>query len=174
MTKEQLKEKIFDAFSKTNFPGEAFLVNSIQGDEPYLLKEEFKDKTDWKSLEAGFLDAAPDGYSTALSFFSDEALMFYLPAFLIADIDEKLASTDVVFYLTHGFTYNSRHGIINQQRYGARTWWDYATFRFSTFSKEMAQAVVTYLEFKTIQDNYNANNIAEALNNYWYERIDQT
>ncbi len=174
MTKEKLKEQIFRAFAKTRFPGKAFLVNSIQGDEPYLLKEEFKDKTDWKSLEVDFLDAAPDGYSTALSFFSDEALLFYLPAFLIADIDEKLSSTDVVFYLTHGLTQNSRYGVINQQRYGARTWWDYATFRFSTFSQEMVQAVIAYLEFKAIRDKYSANNITEALTNYWYKRSGQT
>ncbi len=170
MTNEELKEKIFRAFAKTNFPGEAFLVNSVQGDEPYLLKEEFKDKVDWTNLETDFLDAAPDGYASALSFFSDEALMFYLPAFLIADIDEKLSSADVVFYLTHGLTQNSKSIVINQKRYGARTWWDYATFRFSTFSKEMVQAVIAYLELKATQNEYSANAIREALTHYWYKR----
>ena len=31
------------------------------------------------------IDRAPDGFGSALSFFSDEAFRFYLPAYLIAD-----------------------------------------------------------------------------------------
>ena len=61
-----------------------------KAEEPYLLEEEFKGKTDWQLLDSEFIDQAPDGLASALSFFSDEAFRFYLPAYLIADIDGKL------------------------------------------------------------------------------------
>jgi len=39
-----------------------------------------------------FLDRSPGGLASALSMFSHEAFRFYLPAYLIADIDGKLIS----------------------------------------------------------------------------------
>ena len=47
-------------------------------------------------MEPPFLDSAPDGLSSALAFFSDEAFRYYLPAYLLAALDRKLALADPV------------------------------------------------------------------------------
>ena len=39
--------------------------NSREGTEPGLLEEEFKGKTDWRTLDPSFIDQAPDGFGTA-------------------------------------------------------------------------------------------------------------
>ena len=94
---DALKSQISDAFSHVEHPGDWCLRGSNEGDEPYLLEQEFKGKSDWRVLDPKFIDQAPDGFGTALSFFSDEAFHFYLPAYLLADIDGLLEQHDPVF-----------------------------------------------------------------------------
>ena len=103
-----VKAQIENAFAGGVYPGDWCLTNSREGTEPGLLEEEFKGKTDWRTLDPSFIDQAPDGFGTALSFFSDEAFRFYLPAYLLADLDEKLKQANVVFAVTHGFDNESR------------------------------------------------------------------
>lgn len=69
----KLKAQIYGAFARGEYPGDWCLTNSREGFEPRLLDEEFKGKSDWRALDAGFIDQAPNGSGTALSFFSDEA-----------------------------------------------------------------------------------------------------
>jgi hypothetical protein len=83
---EAVKTLIRNAFSGLEFPGDWCLRGSNKGEEPYLLEKEFAGKNDWRTLDPSFLDQAPGGYASALSFFSDEAFRFYLPAYLIADV----------------------------------------------------------------------------------------
>jgi hypothetical protein len=97
-----IKAQIKEAFSHGVYPGDWCLINSREGTEPGLLEEEFKGKSDWRTLDPSFIDQAPDGFGTALSFFSDEAFRFYLPAYLIADLDGRLKQANVAFALTHG------------------------------------------------------------------------
>src|SRR3954462_14775879 len=77
----ELKTQIHRAFARGEYPGAWCLTNSREGFEPGWLDEEFKGKSDWRALDAAFIDQAPNGYGTALSFFSDEAFRFYLPAY---------------------------------------------------------------------------------------------
>ncbi len=171
---ESIKSQIEKAFAAVEFPGDWNLVNSREGDEPYLLEEEFKGRDNWHILNSAFIDRAPDGYGSALSFFSDEAFHFYLPAFLLADLDGSLQQADPVFHLTHGLDDVSRNVKINPRRYGERTWSDFARHKFAMFNREEATAIVAYLTYKRDSDTITTlekNQIDEALRNYWNERL---
>lgn len=145
---------------------------SDEGDEPFLVEEEFAGKSDWRTLDASFLDRAPSGLGSALSFFSDEAFRFYLPAYLIADVDGRLASVDPVFYLCHGLDNKSRAQKVNPKRFGSRTWLDTAHHRFSVFKQKEVRAIVAYLVFRRERDPLDKAIIDQSLNNYWASRAE--
>ena len=68
-----------------------------------------------------------------------------------------------------------RHGrsaFLNPRRYGAMTSYDYARWRLSVFSREEANAIVAYLEFKRDLDPdvIDRTAIDEALESFWLER----
>ncbi len=90
-----LIQKIEQAFANVEYSGDDNLTDSTYGEEPAALIEDFRGKTDWRALDPAFLNQAPDGWGTALSFFSADALRFYLPAYLIADIRGLLVSCQV-------------------------------------------------------------------------------
>jgi hypothetical protein len=167
---EAVKAMIRVAFAGVEYPGDWCLRGSNEGDEPYLLEQEFKGKTDWRALDAAFLDRAPDGYASALSFFSDEAFRFYLPAYLIADIDGRLKSSDPVFHLTHGLTDSARVERVNPQRYGERTWFEATSHKLAVFDKAQAAAIVAYLAFKREKNEFERESIDQALANFWRRR----
>ena len=167
---EALATQIATAFAAVEYPGDWCLRDSNEGDEPYLVEREFKGKTDWRALDPAFLDQAPDGFASALSFFSDEAFHFYLPAYLIADIRGQLERSNPVHHLTHGLDASSRNQRINPRRYGERTWLDHARHKFAMFNKQEAAAIVAYLTFKRDTDEFERQRIDEALSFYWRGR----
>jgi hypothetical protein len=169
---EKLKQQIAAAFAQVEYPGDDNLRNSDEGEEPYLLEAEFKGQDDWTRLSPEFIDGAPDGYASALSFFSPAALRFYLPAYLIADLNGALEQADPIFYLTHGLTQGTKDAFINPQRYGEYTWFEYVEERFAGFSQEEAKAIHAYLthQMKLAVTDYDRLLIAEALENYWTHR----
>jgi hypothetical protein len=171
MNAETLKDQIRTAFAGVDYPGDWCLRGSSEGEEPYLLEREFAGRNEWQSLSTEFLDNAPDGYASARSFFSDEALRFYLPAYLVADIEGKLASVTPVFYLTHGLDNRSKDERVNPRRYGERTWFEATRHRFSVFDRSQAAAIVAYLEFKQAGDEFERERIDQALMNYWRGRM---
>lgn len=87
---KDLEDQISAAFATVPAPPPWCIANSREGEEPILLERAFRDKTDWRVLTPEFLDSAPEGCSSALSFFSDEAFRFYLPAYLLADLRGEL------------------------------------------------------------------------------------
>ena len=99
----------------------------------------------------------------ALSFLSEGGFRYFLPAYLIADLEDRLQTADPVFHLTNGFSdkivkipvgqriYEKTIGksaFVNPRRYGAMTWHDHARCRLSVFTREEAGAIVAYLEYK--------------------------
>ena len=162
--------QIASAFAAVEYPGDWCLRASSEGDEPYLVEQAFTGKSDWRSLEATFIDGAPDGFASALSFFSDEAFHFYLPAYLIADLQGQLQHSDPVHHLTHGLEERSRNECINPRRYGERTWFDHARHKFAMFNRAEAAAIVAYLTVKRGEDEFDRKRIDEALAHYWYAR----
>ncbi|HYV39026.1 MAG TPA: DUF6714 family protein [Gemmataceae bacterium] len=172
LDKEAIKAQIREAFADVEYPGDWCLSDSNEGDEPIRVKESFRGKTDWRLLDADFIDRAPGGLSSALSFFSDEAFRFYLPAYLMADLDGNLVFADPVFHLCQGLDSLSRNNRIGQRRYGERTWFDYARYRFSTFTNQEASAIVAYLQWMSHLERYpdEPGRIEQALQNYWLAR----
>lgn len=138
-----------------------------------MLVREFAGKDDWRTLDAAFLDQAPDGYSSALSFFSDEAFRFYLPAYLLADMQGALRCTDVAFHLCFGLEDESKDEPVNPRRYGERTWFTEASHRLSVFSQHQAAAIVLYFRYKLETSDlvdFDRPRIEGALRNYWLAR----
>jgi Family of unknown function (DUF6714) len=169
---EALKAQIRKAFADVDYPGDWCLRRSDEGIEPYSLEEEFRGKRDKEALDAEFVDMAPDGLSSALSFFSDEAFRFYLPAYLIADIDGKLQRVDPIFFLLHGLDESTSKERVNPARYGDRTWFDVARYKFAMFTRDQARAIFAYLRFGWQKEvcPESRKEISEALRNYWLER----
>lgn len=165
-----VKAQIREAFAAVEVPGDWCLTNSREGTEPMLLEREFKGKGDWQGLDPSFIDQAPDGFGTALSFFSDEAFHHYLPAYLLADLDGLLKQADPVFHLTHGLERGSREEKINPRRYGERTWFDHARHKFAMFNARERAAIVAYLRCKRGTDaltDLERSRIDDALSTYW-------
>jgi hypothetical protein len=169
---KDLEDQISAAFATVPPPPVWSLANSREGNEPLLVERDFRDKTDWRVLSPEFLDSAPDGYASALSFFSDEALRFYLPAYLIADLRGQLHRADVLFHLTHGLDDESRSKLLNPLRYGNRTWFDAISHRLSIFDAAQAAAIVRYLEHKidVAELELERRSARQALDNYWLRR----
>lgn len=167
---EQTKRLIADAFARVKYPGDGNLCGSTDGDEPIRVNRDFRGKNHWQSLRAQFIDESPDGLASALSMFSHEAFRFYLPAYLLADLDNKLQRSDPVFHLTHGLDESSAGKPINPRRYGRMTWADYAQERFAGFTPAQAAAIVGYLQYKLEEggeDYSRREDIQEALQRYW-------
>ena len=121
------------------------------------------------------------------SAFLEAGFRYFLPAYLISDLRGRLQTADPLFHLTHGFsdwttevpagdrTLVIRHGrsaFINPRRYGAMTSYDYARWRLSVFTREEANAIVAYLEFKRDLDPnvIDRTAIDAALKSFWLER----
>jgi hypothetical protein len=181
--REVVIEKIESAFAGNEHPGGRFLQGSFEGCEPYEEVGPFEKVEDWRGVDAGFLD----GHANALSFFSEAGFRYFLPAYLISDLRGRLRTADPLFHLTHGFsdwttevpagdrTLLIRHGrsaFINPRRYGAMTSYDYARCRLSVFTREEANAIVAYLEFKRDLDPnvIDKTAIDAALQSFWLER----
>ncbi len=168
---ESIKEMIKRSFVYATYPGDNNLRGSNQGDEPFLLEEEFKGKTDWRTLDARFIDLAPDGFGSALSFFSPEAFRFYLPAYLIADIDESLMHSDPVFCLCYGLDDSTKNKLVNPRFYGNQTWFELKQQHFGVFNMHEFQAITAYLRYILETDrlvDFEMKNVKEALQNYWF------
>lgn len=181
--KHRVIEQIRQAFRDGEYPGDAFLQGSREGCEPGESVAPFIGVTDWSQLDPMVLDADYD----ALSFFSEGGFRYFLPAYLIADLEARLQTADPVFHLTNGFLdkvvkipagqriYEKTIGksaFVNPRRYGAMTWHDYARCRLSVFTREEAGAIVSYLGYKRDTDSHglNAEDIDAALNSFWRDR----
>lgn len=172
-----LRDQILNAFRDAPYPGDENLRGSDEGDEPYLLEEEFKGRTDWRLLDARFIDQAPNGFGTALSFFSSEAFRFYLPAYLVADIEDALTQSDPAFHLCHGLDNESKDKHVNPRLYGDQTWIELKRLQFAVFSEQEVSAIVAYLHYtlgSTKLVDIEAKSVREALQNYWLERAGQS
>jgi hypothetical protein len=180
---QRVIEHIRQAFCATERPGDAFLQGSHEGCEPGESVAPFIGVADWSQLDPKVLDA---GY-TALSFFSEGGFRYFLPAYLIADLQDLLQTADPVFHLTNGFCdkvveipagqriYKKTIGksaFVNPRRYGAMTWHDHARRQLSVFTREEAGAIVAYLEYKRDADPHgvNAEEINAALDSFWRDR----
>jgi hypothetical protein len=183
----QLVGEIERVFAALVYPGDRFLHSPWQAFDAEDEVAAFRGHTDWRALEAAFLDA---NYS-ACAFFSEAALRFYMPALLRADVRNQLRTADPVFTLTYGFsdstfehqaggeTFTRRFGasvLVNPARYGAMRTADVAHFRLSVFAREEAAVIVRYLEFRKARSEdlgVDGDVIDRALQLYWIARSRQ-
>ena len=163
----ELIERIRVAFRDVHCPGEDRLTDS-RGDEPDALIEDFRGRTDWTALDPEFLNQAPAGWGSALSFFSAEALRFYLPAYLIADIEGTLVTCDPVTRLC-AFVTPLMEDRKLAKVHGGGTLGEHARADFALFSGAQVVAIVAYLWWKLDTGGYNPT-IEQALEHYWLER----
>lgn len=166
---EALKAQIRKAFSRVRYPGDDQLRGVGEGDEPFCVERDFRGKREWQTLSPQFLDQSPDGLASALRFLSNEAFRFYLPAYLIADLEGQLRQSDPLLHLTYGLDRRSAQKRLSRSRYGADTWSGYARKRFAGFTREEAAAIVAYLEFKR-SEGVRLRETGEALEGYWNHR----
>ena len=167
---ERAQDVIRAAFADAVHPGDDRLVDAWEGTEPAQVAAAFRGKADWRELDPSFLDGAPDGLGSALSFLGDDALRFYLPAYLLADLDGALRQADPPSCLTHGLDDSSRGERVNPRRYGAWTWFEQRQRRFAGFTLAQAKAIVAYLEVVAARDPFARPAIGQALANYWAAR----
>ncbi len=182
-TKDDVIEQIRRAFGPNEYPGDAYLQGSTEGCEPFEEVGPFVGHRNWGALDAAFLD----GHYSALSFFSEAGFRFFLPAYLIADVEGRLMTADPVFHLANGFheievkletparTFIRRAGgstLVNPRRYGAMTAADYARYRLSVFTRDEAAAIVSYLKYRCSRDSDGIDGpaIDAALESYWLDR----
>lgn len=181
--KDAVIKIICETFGANHYPGDDYLQGSFDGTEPYDEIEPFKGQSDWQTVDSALLDA----HYAALSFFSEAGLRFFLPAYLVADLRDELQTADPLFVLTHGFRdiaiehqtkagrfvrKTGKSALINPQRYGAMTFYDYARWRLSVFTREEAQAIVAYLKYKRNADPHKLHQkeIDAALDLFWLNR----
>lgn len=166
---DNLIAKIEHAFADVAYPGDNDLTDSTYGEEPEALVKEFRGKTDRTQLDAAFLNQAPDGWGTALSFFSANALRFYLPVYLIADIRDELECCEPAVRLCSALTpLGARQKIA--KRWGGGTMGNRARKTFARFDDKQVAAVVDYLKWKLeAVDGYDPT-IEQALEAYWLKR----
>ncbi len=100
MTPDELKDTIRRTFADTPYPGDHALVRS-RGQEPDAVVALFRGKNDWRALTADYVDRAGAASPSALSFLSPAAFRFYLPAYLLADIDGGLTFTALLALALH-------------------------------------------------------------------------
>ena len=158
--KQELIQKINTAFSEVEFPGDENLVNNSYGEEPALVRKHFLGQSNWKNLSPEFID-----FDGALSFFSDEAFRFYIPAFMIADINEQLNFNNPAIRLCWSVTPQSENKKI-AQAFGGGTIGERAEECLKQFSEEERNTIVSYLQWKLVKDE-NDLTVAQALKNYW-------
>lgn len=158
--KKELIQKINTAFLEREFPGNNQLVNNSYGEEPALVRNHFFEQSNWNLLSPEFID-----FDGALSFFSDEAFRFYIPAFMIADLNEQLNFNNPAVRLCWSVTPQSENKKIAKV-FGGKTIGELAKACFNEFSVEEKNAIISYLQWKLVKDE-NDLIIAQALTNYW-------
>lgn len=182
--KEHAVQRIVAAFEHNTYPGDNFLLGSRQGCEPADEVLPFQGKQNWQELDPEFLDQ----HGGALHFFSEAALRFFLPAFLLADLRGELQFAEPLFTVTSGFfdlqvevernhrkfiIKSGRSQLMNPRLYGAITFYDYARHRLAIFTREESAAIVAYLECKRETQECERSRIDEALAAFWRERAQQ-
>ena len=173
MTAEEVKVLVRGAFVTASYPGDGELVRSA-GDEPDEVVELFRSRADWRRLTPEFVDRAGAASPSALSFFSDRAFRFYLPAYLISDLDRQLVYTDPLFYVDHGLDQASREKPVTVSGKKTLTWWEVQQDRFAGFTSDEAAAIVAYMRWRASDDalaGHERRSIQEALGAYWLNKV---
>lgn len=159
--------RIDDAFADVSYPGDDDLIaRPTYGDEPEAVERNFLGRTNWRSLDGAFLNQAVDGCGGALSFFSNRAFRFYLPAYLVADIRGQLDYDDPASRLCTFLTPQSG-GVRLANVWGGGTMGEHSKTAFGLLTREQRACVVDYLWWKLGTGDVDTLIIEQALEHYW-------
>jgi hypothetical protein len=138
---------------------------TIFDDEVREVEAFFTGKLDWTRLASSDLDGVP----SALTFLSDEAACFFLPAYLVADLRQQLANVDPAFELTRGLdgSYRSNHS-----KRGP-TDEEIAKRRWRRLTARQCGAVASYLKYRTASSPIEEPAIDTSLRSYWLPRAQE-
>ncbi len=173
MNSGTLKNLVVKAFSERGLSSSAPLTESVLGEEPRILQEELSQRPTWQGLSPEFLDKCPGGYGSALSFLSSAAFAYYLPAFILADVDGLLGRVDPLFHLTNGLDDASKDERVNSIMYGDKTWFSEKSQKFSVFLVGEVLAIIEYLQYRARDDSFDEQKAEQAIKNYWAPRLDE-
>jgi hypothetical protein len=163
-----LARRVRAAFADVTYPGDDRLTDSFD-DEAEALARDFRGHDDWTALDADFLNQAPEGWGSALSFFSGEALRFYLPAYLVADLEGTLLIGDPTTRLC-AFVTPMVEGKRLAKFYGGGTLGEHARTQFALFDATQVAVIVDYLWWK-LEQGYDPT-VEQALEHYWLPRAE--
>lgn len=140
---------IREAFEDVPYPGDHHIVNSTLGDEPAAIAKQFRKLHNWTAMKTPeFLDGAPDGLASALCFMTPAARRYYLPAYLILDIQGKLHRTDPSFFVMGDMSAHC-----------------------DEFTPAQARAIIAYLRWKGC-DIVSYDDAQRAIDVFWQARAD--
>ncbi|MCA9261424.1 MAG: hypothetical protein KDA61_19545 [Planctomycetales bacterium] len=168
----QLKRQIIAAFDDVPCPSDDAVFRPDQTRLANIWTLAKGAVESWHDVDANLLEQLFDGPAATLSLLTDEAFRFFLPAFLLADIDDRLAMADPAAQLCQGFDDATQDTLAHPLRYGKRTCRDDAVHRFAMLDDEQAEAVAAYLKFK--RDGAmgrEAKVLSQALSRYWTPRM---
>jgi hypothetical protein len=173
--------EIHAAFAETPYPGDADICNEGFTDSTYAEYATEYRGVKWQGVHPELL-----GHSTdALSYFSDAAFRYYLPAALLSDLADY-NWLQPQFHLTHGFEtekydatgfLNYLRSVGEDETYIERVRQDYerdptemrprSISRWSGFTVPERRAIISYLEYYATQEEFAAPTIYNALEQYW-------
>ena len=179
---DEVIAKIKGAFPAKRPPGLALIEpewSRFPGDEYEDVENTFRDLDDWTAIDVSVLVRSE--HMEIRAFMSDAALRFYIPAYMVADLQGKMTFTDPSFSLIIGFDDQAserRHELATQlhAKWGMAppkkfTFGDLARRRWTQLDSIQVEAVVAYLEWIIERDGpLVAEDVAEALATYWHPR----
>jgi len=137
MKESELREKIISAFADVHYPGDDCLGAPDGRDDGENVTEFFRGK-DWRWLKSNELACGPH----ALHFMTLEAFHYYLPAYLLASLEED--SGDVIDAVFHKIT-PPRPNVVFPHLDNRAV--DEFQMRYEYFSPAQKQAVRDFIAF---------------------------
>jgi hypothetical protein len=136
MTKTELIEEIKNRFSQVPYPGDNDLtIHPLGLDE--IFYDAIRGKT-WQELDTEMLTYHHD----CIGVLTTKGFQYYLPAFLIADIQKEQAIFEYLLYWLSNCQNRAGSPIKNVS--GT----DWLTMRINILSKEQKDIIIKYFEYK--------------------------
>jgi hypothetical protein len=149
LARAALAKLITAAFADVPYPGNDDLIESRLSEEALQVEAEFRGCRDWRILSEVFLDQAPGGLGSALTFFSDGAFHFYIAAYMLADLDGKMTQSDPLYHLAPQSMDPRVSGFSAPFYLTLGTWGRATSLRICDFTQDQRFAVAQFLKYRS-------------------------
>jgi hypothetical protein len=165
-----LAEYIRRAFARVLYPGDHLIHAAAPVDQPPEPVDRFRGRTDWRTIKPGCLDDAE-----VLHRFTPQAFRFFLPAFMLADLQGALQHADPLFALYYGLRDEDRDRVANPRVHGSRTWFQLKREFHSGFTRIEATAIVAFMRHQGPRRQWPEERrmVDQALRNFWLAKAGQ-